>query len=68
MVQARVTGLPIVPGTWWCRPLVRIGSWDRTIVSLRTCMAPSLCPQQSALMMNRAEHRVNEKVSAADGT
>jgi lysophospholipid acyltransferase (LPLAT)-like uncharacterized protein len=29
VVLARATGLPIVPGTWWCRPLVRIGSWDR---------------------------------------
>lgn len=31
---ARATGLPIVPGTWWCRPLLRVGSWDRTIVPL----------------------------------
>jgi len=34
VVLARATGLPIVPGTWWCRPLVRVGSWDRTIVPL----------------------------------
>jgi lysophospholipid acyltransferase (LPLAT)-like uncharacterized protein len=32
VVLARATGLPIVPGAWWCRPLVRVGSWDRTIV------------------------------------
>jgi len=32
LVLARATGLPIVPGTWWARPLVRVGSWDRTIV------------------------------------
>jgi lysophospholipid acyltransferase (LPLAT)-like uncharacterized protein len=29
---ARATGLPIVPGTWWARPVVTFGSWDRTIV------------------------------------
>jgi hypothetical protein len=34
VLLARATGLPIVPGTWWCRPLVRVGSWDRTIVPL----------------------------------
>jgi len=31
---ARETGLPIVPGTWWARPLVRVRSWDRTLVPL----------------------------------
>ncbi len=31
---ARSTGLPIVPGTWWARPMLRVGSWDRTIVPL----------------------------------
>jgi hypothetical protein len=31
---ARATGLPIVPGTWWARPLVRVRSWDRTLVPL----------------------------------
>jgi lysophospholipid acyltransferase (LPLAT)-like uncharacterized protein len=31
---ARATGLPIVPGTWWARPIVRVKSWDRTIVPL----------------------------------
>jgi lysophospholipid acyltransferase (LPLAT)-like uncharacterized protein len=31
---ARATGLPIVPGTWWARPIVRVRSWDRTIVPL----------------------------------
>ena len=34
VMLARATGLPIVPGTWWCRPLFRVGSWDRTIVPL----------------------------------
>jgi lysophospholipid acyltransferase (LPLAT)-like uncharacterized protein len=34
VLQARATGLPIVPGTWWARPLIRVGSWDRTIVPL----------------------------------
>jgi lysophospholipid acyltransferase (LPLAT)-like uncharacterized protein len=34
LVMARATGLPIVPGTWWARPLVRVRSWDRTIVPL----------------------------------
>ena len=34
VLLARATGLPIVPGTWWARPLVRVGSWDRTIVPL----------------------------------
>jgi hypothetical protein len=34
VVLARATGLPIVPGTWWARPLVRGRSWDRTIVPL----------------------------------
>jgi hypothetical protein len=33
-VLARATGLPVVPGTWWARPLVRVQSWDRTIVPL----------------------------------
>jgi lysophospholipid acyltransferase (LPLAT)-like uncharacterized protein len=31
---ARATGLPIVPGTWWCKPMARVKSWDRTIVPL----------------------------------
>ncbi|MDX2167971.1 MAG: lysophospholipid acyltransferase family protein [Deltaproteobacteria bacterium] len=34
VMMARATGLPIVPGTWWTRPLVRVRSWDRTIVPL----------------------------------
>lgn len=34
LVLARATGLPVVPGTWWARPLVRVQSWDRTIVPL----------------------------------
>jgi hypothetical protein len=34
VLLARATGLPIVPGTWWARPMVRVGSWDRTIVPL----------------------------------
>ena len=34
VVLARATGLPIVPGTWWCRPMYRIGSWDQTIIPL----------------------------------
>lgn len=34
LVLARATGLPVVPGTWWARPLVRARSWDRTIVPL----------------------------------
>lgn len=34
VMLARATGLPIVPGTWWARPLLRVGSWDRTIVPL----------------------------------
>lgn len=34
VMMARATGLPIVPGTWWARPLVRVNSWDRTIVPL----------------------------------
>ena len=34
VLLARATGLPIVPGTWWVRPLLRVGSWDRTLVPL----------------------------------
>jgi len=34
VVLARATGLPIVPGTWWARPIAHVGSWDRTIVPL----------------------------------
>ncbi len=34
ILLARATGLPIVPGAWWVRPLLRVGSWDRTIVPL----------------------------------
>jgi len=34
LVLARATGLPVVPGTWWAWPLVRVRSWDRTIVPL----------------------------------
>ena len=34
VVLARETGLPIVPGTWWARPVLRVGSWDRTLVPL----------------------------------
>jgi hypothetical protein len=31
---ARATGLPIVPGTWWARPVLHVRSWDRTLVPL----------------------------------
>jgi hypothetical protein len=34
LVMARQTGLPVVPGTWWARPIVQVRSWDRTIVPL----------------------------------
>jgi lysophospholipid acyltransferase (LPLAT)-like uncharacterized protein len=34
LVMARETGLPVVPGTWWARPVVHVRSWDRTIVPL----------------------------------
>jgi lysophospholipid acyltransferase (LPLAT)-like uncharacterized protein len=34
LVLARATGVPIVPGTWWARPVVRFKSWDRTILPL----------------------------------
>ena len=34
IVLAAATGLPVVPGTWWARPLLRAGSWDRTLVPL----------------------------------
>lgn len=34
VLLARATGLPIVPGAWWARPLLRVGSWDRTIVPM----------------------------------
>ena len=34
IVIARETGLPIVPGAWSIRPLLRTRSWDRTIVPL----------------------------------
>jgi lysophospholipid acyltransferase (LPLAT)-like uncharacterized protein len=34
VVLARETGLPVVPGTWWARPIVHVRSWDRTIVPL----------------------------------
>jgi lysophospholipid acyltransferase (LPLAT)-like uncharacterized protein len=34
VVLARATGLPIVPGTWWARPVLRVHSWDRTLVPL----------------------------------
>jgi len=34
VILARASGLPIVPGTWWARPMFRVGSWDRTIVPL----------------------------------
>lgn len=34
VLLARATGLPIVPGTWWVRPLLRVRSWDQTIVPL----------------------------------
>jgi lysophospholipid acyltransferase (LPLAT)-like uncharacterized protein len=34
VVLARATGLPIVPGTWWSRPLRRVGSWDGTIIPI----------------------------------
>ncbi len=31
---AQATGLPIVPGTWWAKPIFHVGSWDKTIVPL----------------------------------
>jgi hypothetical protein len=34
VLLARATGLPIVPGTWWARPVLRFRSWDRTMVPL----------------------------------
>ena len=34
LIMARETGLPVVPGTWWARPVVHVRSWDRTIVPL----------------------------------
>ena len=34
LIMARETGLPVVPGTWWARPIFHVGSWDRTIVPL----------------------------------
>jgi lysophospholipid acyltransferase (LPLAT)-like uncharacterized protein len=34
LVLARATGLPVVAGTWWARPLLRVRSWDRTIIPL----------------------------------
>lgn len=34
VLLARATGLPVVPGTWWARPIFRVRSWDRTIVPL----------------------------------
>src|SRR5690242_20619975 len=34
IVLARDSGLPVVPGTWWCRPIVRARSWDGTIVPM----------------------------------
>jgi lysophospholipid acyltransferase (LPLAT)-like uncharacterized protein len=34
LVLARETGLPVVPGTWWARPIFHVRSWDRTIVPL----------------------------------
>ena len=34
VILARATGLPIVPGTWWARPMTHVKTWDRTIVPL----------------------------------
>jgi lysophospholipid acyltransferase (LPLAT)-like uncharacterized protein len=34
IVLSRASGVPIVPGTWWARPVIRFKSWDRTIVPL----------------------------------
>ena len=34
LVIARETGLPVVPDTWWSNRLLRVKSWDRTIVPL----------------------------------
>jgi lysophospholipid acyltransferase (LPLAT)-like uncharacterized protein len=34
IVLARATGLAIVPGAWWTTPILRVKSWDRTIVPL----------------------------------
>src|SRR5258705_220481 len=34
VVLARATCLPIVQGTWWARPVLRVQSWDRTLVPL----------------------------------
>jgi lysophospholipid acyltransferase (LPLAT)-like uncharacterized protein len=31
LVLARATGLPVVPGTWWARPLLRVQSWDHVV-------------------------------------
>ncbi len=29
---ARATGLPIVPGNWWCTRRIQFKSWDRTVL------------------------------------
>jgi len=31
---AKATGLPIVPGNWWCTRQIRFRSWDRTVLPL----------------------------------
>lgn len=34
VILARATGLPIVPGTWWARPVGHVKTWDRGLVPL----------------------------------
>jgi hypothetical protein len=69
---AHATGLPIVPGTWWTRPLLRAGSWDRTIVPLpfsriAFAFAPPLfvAPDADAAALERARAELTRRLGEA---
>ena len=71
LVLARATGLPVVPGTWWARPLVRVQSWDRTIVPLpfsRIVFAFAPPVRGACCAMPRSRRRASISRAAGRGT
>jgi lysophospholipid acyltransferase (LPLAT)-like uncharacterized protein len=72
LVLARATGLPVVPGTWWARPMFRVRSWDRTIVPLPFsrivfAFAPALfvAPDASAEALEEARLTLTRRLAEA---
>jgi hypothetical protein len=72
VLLARATGLPIVPGTWSARRVVRFRSWDRTMVPLpftRIVFAFSesllVPPSADAAEVERLQHELTRRLDDA---